>query len=205
MRGEGRNVSQVLENTLDMVLNMAAFLAAYVVLVPIVGNTVVSLDNPKTQIMLFFATVVSSVIYRFFDVYRPIPYVNPMYSVTRLVVANIMYFGLSLITTLVFASENKREFLLLWTLIAFIISTAIMIFKKRIIVFFTKITRKKRDIVKKVILVGNNPESARAFIREIIRDDHNGIMVVGAVGYGAEEDIGCECLGYVLRIAVGRA
>lgn len=197
MRGEDRKISVILENTLDVFLNMSAFLAAYVLLVPIMGDTTVELYSIKTQFMLFLATVVSSVIYRLFDVYRPIPYINPMYSVARVVVANMTYFGLSVVTTLIFAGTGKRLFLFLWTLFSFIISTAVMVFKKRIFVFVVKITRKKRDIIEKVIIVGNNPDTARSFVREVIRDKHNGIMVLGAVGYDSSEDIGCEHLGKI--------
>ncbi len=196
MRDDGRNISAVFENALDMVLNMAAFICSYVVLTLIVGETpAVSIYSGKTQVMLFVAIIVSSLFYQFFNVYRPIPYINAFFSLSRLILANTAYFGISAVFTLIITRGPRCIFLLWWTLAAYILSTSILVFKKRIIVFFVRLSRKQRDIIRKAIIIGDNVDTANALVKEVIKDNHNGIMVLGGVGHRMGTDTGCEKLG----------
>lgn len=195
MRDDGRNISSVFENALDMVLNMGSFICSYIVLSAITGDSTVSIYSGKTQVMLFIAIIVSSLFYQFFNVYRPIPYINAMYSVSRLIIANTAYFGISAVFTLIMTKGERCVFLLWWTLAAYLLSTAFMIFKKRVIIFFVKLSRKQRDIVRKAIIIGDNTETTNALVKEVIRDNHNGIMVLGGVGHRMGTDTGCEKLG----------
>ena len=93
------------------------------------------------------------------------------------------------------SSGIRRDFLLIWMMATAIISTLALILKKRFIIFVVRVSRKQRDIVKKVIIVGDNRDSARSFVQEVIRDKHNGIMVLGCVGRTLTSDTGCERLG----------
>lgn len=199
MKDDGRNVLAGLENALDLVINMVAFVSAYIIVVPMLWvvwqNPPVSIEDAKTQLMLFISTVVCSLFYQFFNCYRPIPYINAIFSVSHIIGANAAYFGLSAVFTLLLTSGDKCNFLLVWTLASFVVSSAFMIFKKRVIIFFVRLARKQRNLVKKVVIVGDNADTANAFIKEVIRDKHNGIMILGAVGHINGDEIGCDKLG----------
>ena len=194
MRDDNRSALTILENALDMILNFATFVSAYILLYPIIDTSLVSINNSKTQILVFIAVILSSLVYQFFNVYKPIPYVNAHYSITGILLANTVFFGFAMVGTVVFFNDARLKFILLWIITSAVLSTALLVFKKKVIIFFVKLFRKQRDIVRKVIIIGNNSETARAFVKEVIDDNHNGIMVVGHVG-GEMSDVGCEMLG----------
>jgi len=196
MRDDNRSALTILENALDMLLNFAAFVSAYIILYPIAGTPLVSIENSKTEILVFVAIILSSLVYQFFNVYKPIPYVNVGYSLSSIAFANLFFFGIAIVGTVVFFRDERLGFLLLWIIVAAVLSTALLIFKKKIIIFFVKLFRKQRDIVRKAIIIGDNSETARAFVKEVIDDNHNGIMVVGSVG-NEMTDVGCESLGEI--------
>lgn len=205
MKDDGRSLLIGLENALDLIINLAAFISAYIVIVPILAPvwqiSPISLASTKTQLLLFISTVLCSLFYQFFNCYRPIPYINAIYSVSHLVFANSTYFSLSAIFTLIATSGERSHFLLVWILASYITSTAFMIFKKRVIIFFVRWARKQRNLVKKVIVVGDNAETADAFIKEVIKDKHNGIMILGAVGNLDADRVGCDRLGDFSELA----
>ncbi len=194
MRDDNRSALTILENALDMILNFATFVSAYILLYPIADTSLVSINNSKTQILVFIAVIVSSLVYQFFNVYKPIPYVNANYSLSGIVLANVVFFGLAIVGTVIFFNDARLQFILLWIIVSAVLSTALLIFKKKVIIFFVKLFRKQRDIVRKAIIIGDNSETARAFVKEVIDDNHNGIMVVGCVG-SEMSDVGCETLG----------
>ena len=199
MKDNGRNVLAGLENALDLVINLGAFISAYIVIVPLMWavwqNPPVSIHDVKTQLLLFVSTVICSLFYQFFNCYRPIPYINPIFSVSHIIFANCAYFSFSAVSTLLMTTGDRCNFLLAWTLASFMVSTVFMIFKKRVIIFFVRFARKQRSLVKKVIIVGDNADTANAFVKEVIRDKHNGIMILGAVGNIGENEVGCDKLG----------
>lgn len=195
MREDSNNLSMMLENGLDMILNMLAFLGSYVVMMLIGYEPTVSLESAKTMTMLFISVIASSFVYQLFHLNKPIPYINVRYSLSKILLANITYFGLSSFFTWLVAAHDKKEFLIIWTIIAAFASTLLLLFKKRVIIYLVRLSRKHRDIVKKVIIIGDNRESARSFVKEVINDKHSGIMLIGGVGRKMGVDTGCEKLG----------
>lgn len=194
MSDDNRSVLTILENALDMVLNFSAFISAYIIIYPLIETPSVLLNNSKTQFILFVSVVVSSLVYQLFNLYKPIPYVNANYSVSGIILANVLFFGFSLLGAAVVFHDERLNFIIVWIIVAAILSTVLLVFKKRVIIFVVRLFRKRRDIVKKVIIIGDNRETARAFIRAVIGDAHNSIMIVGCVG-GEMTDVGCESLG----------
>ena len=195
MRNENMNPFAMLENALDMAINMGAFLAAYMLMLAMGMPATVTLDSSSTLSLLFVAVIISSFIYQLFNLYRPIPYIRVRFTYSPIFFANLTFYGVAALSTLMFFGGARLKFNILWCLITAVISTAALILKKRTVIFFVRLSRKQRDIVKKVIIVGDNSESARSFVKEVIKDDHNGIMVLGGVGRKMGHDAGCEKLG----------
>ena len=195
MNNENNNLFSMIENGLDMIINMAAFFAAYVLMLTLRMPATVSIESSSTLSMLFLAVIVSSFVYQLFNLYRPIPYIGMRIALSPVLFANLTFFGLILIGTLLFSDGAKQEFVLVWILFTAVISTSVQLFKKRIVIAVVRLSRRQRDLVKKVIIIGDNRESARSFVKEVIRDKHNGIMVLGGVGRYMGTDTGCEKLG----------
>ena len=195
MRNDNRNPLHIIENGFDMIINLGVFCLAYALILWLGMPKVVNIESTKTMSMLFISVVVISFVYQFFNLYKPIPYISTRYSLSPLVFANVAYFAGSLIFTAMFTSGIRRDFLVVWTLTSAVISTVVLLLKKRFFVFVVRLSRRQRDIVKKVIIVGDNRDSTRSFVKEAINDGNNGIMLLGCVGRTLKEDTGCERLG----------
>ncbi len=195
MRNDDHNPIHIIENGLDMMINLLVFYASYILIIVFGMPVAVHIEATNTMILLFVITVISSFVYQFFNLYKPIPYVGTNYSLSPIILANLTFFSLVLLFVAVFYSGIKRDFLIVWMIVAAIISTVVLLLKKRFIIFVVHLSRKQRDIVKKLIIVGDNRDSARSFVKEVIRDKHQGIMILGCVGRNLSEDTGCEKLG----------
>jgi FlaA1/EpsC-like NDP-sugar epimerase len=178
-----------------MAINLVVFYISYYLIIFFGMPAVVDIQRPKTMALLFIAIIFLSFIYQFFNLYRPIPYIGTRYSLRPIILANLSYFSASLIFSALVTSGIRRDFILLWTLTVAVISTVVLLFKKRFFITIVRLSRRQRDIVKKVIIVGDNRDSARYFVKEVINDNHNGIMLLGGVGRKLNEDTGCEKLG----------
>lgn len=195
MRNDNHNPFHIIENGFDMMVNLLVFYASYAIIIAFGMPVVVYIESTKTMGMLFISIIISSFVYQFFNLYRPIPYIGTKYSLSPIVFANVTYFLSSLTLTALFTSGIRRDFLVVWTLTAALMSTVVLLLKKRFIIFVVRLSRRQRDIVKKVIIVGDNRDSARSFVKEVISDTHNGIMLLGCVGRTLTADTGCERLG----------
>jgi len=196
MNGGESNVLGALEGALDILLNTCAFGAAYYFL-PLLYGSVIRLSHSFAPAFLPFAlSVASSLVYRMFGCYRPIPYINTSYPLKNTVYANTLAFPLfSLIVYLLNKGSEAAVPLTLWILLSGAVSTVLLILKKRFIILAVRLIRRRRDIIKRVIIIGDGTEAARAFVNEVIRDKYNGIMLLGTVGDMKGEAVGCEPLG----------
>ncbi len=195
MRNDNHNPIHIIENGIDMMINLAAFYAAYVIIVALGMPVVILIDSTKTMLMIFALIIISSFVYQFFNLYKPIPYIGTTYSLSPVIFANISFFLPVIVFVLIFSGGVRREFFVVWLLVAAVISTFTLFFKKKFIIYVVRLSRKQRDIVKKIVIVGDNRDSTRSFVNEVIRDKNNGIMVLGCVGRTLTEDAGCERLG----------
>ncbi len=195
MRNDDHNPFHIIENGFDMMVNMAAFYASYIIIIAFGMPAAVHIEATNTMLLLFSLIVISSFVYQFYNLYKPIPYIGTRYSLSPIIFANLTFFVPALLFVSIFSSGIKRDFLLVWLLTTAVVSTLTLLLKKRFIIFVVRLSRKQRDIVKKVIIVGDNRDSARSFVKEVIKDKHNGIMVLGCVGRTLTSDTGCERLG----------
>jgi Undecaprenyl-phosphate glucose phosphotransferase len=92
-------------------------------------------------------------------------------------------------------SGEKLTFLLIWIIIAAAVSLLLLCIKRKVILSILHLGRRHYGLVSKVILVGDNIDAAKAFVKEVTKDTSGNIMLIGAVGRKMTEQIGCEKLG----------
>lgn len=196
MHDDKRSIAAILEDGLDMVLNLLAFMGAYVLTLIALANseTPVYLTEPKVQIMLFLSILWSSFVYQLFNVNKPVPYMRRSRNISSILLANAVCFTVLMLLAFLFLIDSER-FVVIWLLITAALSTIILISKKRLITYIVRAWRKSNYRVKKIIIVGDNEETAREFVKQVTRDDSDGVMVVGGVGRKMGGDTGCEKLG----------
>ena len=194
MREEKKSILSMIENGLDMLLNLLSFVTAYIISVGF-SEPSLNLGDLGVALTVFIAVLLSSFVYQFFNVYRPVYYGKETYTISATVLANVIFYFVTTFVFVISTGEGGRSFVLLWILLTAVISTAVLILKKRIIISVTRFMHKHRYIVKKVIVVGDNVESTRYFIKQVENDVGLGFMILGGVGRKLGKNSGLEKLG----------
>ena len=185
-----------IENLVDLVINAASFVMAFVLSVLFASPGELTLDSPYTLISLFLTVIVQSFVYMAFNLYRPIPFIKTYGIVWNLIRVNVGFFAVVTLIAAAITRESEKSFVIIWVLISFIISTAILVFKKNLIITVARFIRKGRYNLRRVIIVGDNTATAQDFVRQVAAHPECGMMVVGFVGDKIDEAVvGCEKLG----------
>ena len=70
-----------------------------------------------------------------------------------------------------------------------------LLFKEKIILYVVKLIRKRGYNLRRVLIVGDNTATARDFVRQVSKNTHYGIMILGYVGDKIHPTVGCDKLG----------
>ena len=189
------NIWSTVENGVDMCLNIASLAVAYMFATLFRVPETVSSNVPRTIIIIFLVVLLQSFVFQSLNLYRSVPFINPNYILGKIVRANLIYYLIVDGITLALFDES-RDFMFIWMLISAIISTAVLLFKKRIIIYFVGLIRKRRHYtLRRVVIVGDNSYTAAEFVREVRKNADSGMMVIGYVGDKANPEVGCDRLG----------
>ena len=195
MQSESRGIFTAIENLIDMIINLAAFLVAYVFVLTI-ESPKISLVHPVTVAILFFNIMAASFVYNILNLYRPSRYMKPFRSVPEVFKVNLIYFGTMAVIATFATRVGYRQFVLFWILFSAVISTAFLSFKRHIIKMVLVLLRSKQYHLRKVIIIGDNTATAVEYIKEIASNSQYGMTVIGYVGDKIDaEAIGVEKLG----------
>ena len=186
----------LIENGLDMLLNLCAFVGGYYLTYALNDFTApVLINSTKTIIFLFVSVIIASFINQLFNITKKNSYLDKNSQIYSVFLGNLIYFGFSALVTLIFADEEKLGFLLTWTVISAAVSGVLLIIKKNLILYVMHLGRKHYGLVSKAIIVGDNIEAVKAFVKEITKDPSGNVMLIGAVGRKMNKQVGCEKLG----------
>ncbi len=191
---DNRTLFATIENVIDMFLNFGAVAMAYLFAAPII-----TLDVPftptKLVAIMFVIVVFQSFTFMATNMYRPIPFVKAYYMLVDIIKVNVIYYVFALLLGVIFFGGEREDFVLLWFLFAGIISTALLIFKKKITINIVAALRKRNYRVRKVIIVGDNTAAAREFVKQVSGNLQSGMMVLGYVGQKIDNTVGVDKLG----------
>ena len=195
MQNESRGIFTAIENFIDMIINLFAFLVAYL-FVLMIEEPKIPLINPGTVAILFFNLMAASFTYHICNLYRPSRYMKPFRSIPEVFKVNLIYFGTMAVIAAFVTRVGYRQFVLFWILFSAAISTAFLSFKRHIIKVILVALRSKQYHLRKVIIIGDNTATAVDYIREVASNSQYGMMVIGYVGDKIDPDaIGVEKLG----------
>lgn len=191
---EERSFLSILDNAADILLNLLAAAAAYIITPLWTGYNFLSL-TPLLLLYVCAALIFLSFVYQFSNLYRPSRYVHIYDAFSSLFRSNVFCFALFAIVILLAAEVGQREFLLKWDLITFAVSTLFLTFKREITIGVLTFFRRRHLHLRKIIIVGDNTESAKEYIRQLQQNPQYGFMVLGFVGDRIRYDIGVDKLG----------
>ena len=181
MQNESRGVFSTLENYLDMLINLIAFIVSYV-LVLMIDEPKIEILHPVTIAILFLNLLASSFVYHTMNLYRPTRYIRPFRSLPEILKVNLVYFGILMIISVIVTRPGYKHFVLFWVIFSFLVSTAFLTFKRHAIRAVLYALREKKYNLRKVIIIGDNTATAAQYIKEVDSGAEYGAMVIGFVG-----------------------
>ena len=201
MQNNNRGIVSTIENCLDMMLNMASLVMAYIVTAIFVYiPDTIYFESSKTMLIMFFVVILQSFVFFAFNLYTPLPFFRPTQALSRIIKANVFYYLIVLsLSLLVF--DQSRDFVFIWMINSAIVSTAMLLFKKRMMIRFTVFLRKRKYALRKVIIVGDNTATAQEFIKQVSENSQFGMLILGYVGDKIQLDVGCDKLGSFKNLA----
>lgn len=202
MQQRSYSAGSIIENGIDVILNFASILMAYVVTMAVFvlydsefQPAAITPDSMRTLTTVFFIVLIQSFAFRAFHLYRPLPYLRIYRVLTDIVKVNVpVYCFGALLTMLIFDFEDAR-FGVFWMVCSLVVSTAVLLFKKRMMIRFAKFFRRNRYNLRKVIIIGDNTAAASEFLLHVNEDEAGGMMVIGYVGDKIDSGIGVSKLG----------
>lgn len=208
MRNGRRAILDVFEVYFDMALNLAAILIAYFFTMLVRGEWLsnhnvarIPLNTPWSIGILAFQILAISFVYHSLNMYRPTRYMRKYRSIFEPLRANLVYFGIMALIILIITREDVKVFFLFWALFALTFSTAFLTFKRHFIKTVLRIFRSKNIHLRKVIIVGDNDNAAREYIKQVNDSSQYGTMILGFVGDKMTDEIGVDRLGSFKQFA----
>ncbi len=209
MHNENRGVFSEIESFIDMLINMIAFIIAYVFLIMFEGVLysekvlqVLEEYNYAVLVILVLNMFLLSFTYHILNVYRPSRYMKPFRSFPEICRVNILYFGTLAVIAAFVTRPGYKEFVLFWILFAAFCSTAFLAFKRHTIKVILSLLRSKQYHLRKVIIIGDNIAAAQDYVKEVASNSQYGMMVIGYVGnLDSAEALGVDKLGAFNELA----
>lgn len=194
MRKRDHSVVFAFESFVDVLLNVIAIIAAYTTVL-VFEEAVIGINSFKSLLGIMTTLLASVFVYQMTDMYATIPIIGKYRFVRIVLKSNLLLYGTSALVVLLIGGAELREFLAFWCAFSAIYSTALLIFKKRLILSVIKMLRKRDFNVRRVIIVGDNVESADAFVRQVVENSDSGMIILGGVGRMMSKSTSCDYLG----------
>lgn len=194
MRKTDHSVMSAVESCIDIFLNVIAIVAAYMSVI-MFQDPVIHINSFQSLFGILVILLVSVFIYQVTDMYAPIPRIGKYRFIRAVLKSNVILFGGGSLVLILTGGRELREFLIFWCAFSAFYSTAILIFKKRVALSVIKALRKRDFNVRRVIIVGDNVESANAFARQVVENSDSGMIILGGVGRKMSKSTACDYLG----------
>lgn len=197
MQNDKRSLFSLIDSSVDTILNLLTVYISFffTCLLRELPHDNFFPTTTKMVIAILVIVIFVSFMYQLLNLYKPTILMKPSKAVSEVVRANFTAVSVLSIIVLIFAKEGTRIFITYWLIIAFILSTAFLTFKRRVVMYMLHLLRERRYTLRKVIIVGDNTASAKAYVEQIANNSNYSMMVLGYIGDKIDEEIGCDKLG----------
>lgn len=195
MQSRRSSFMTTIENLIDVIINVAAFVIAFIFAVIPIPPVEMTLDSPYTLVSIFVTVIIQSFLLMAFDINRPYTPHRAGDALLRIFKVNTLFYALDILLAAVITVEAEKPFVLVWLAFAYLISTGSLIFKKNLLIHISRFLQRGQYSLRKVIIVGDNTATAREFIKQVAESPESNIMIVGYVGDKIDEGVGADKLG----------
>ena len=197
MQNDKRSLFIAIDSSIDTVLNILTVYMAFffTCLVRELPHDRFVPTTTKMTIIILIIVIFVSFIYQLLNIYKPTVLIKPAKAMSEIVKANFTALSILSIVILIFAKEGTRIFITWWLIFAFILSTAFLTFKRKLLMSLKSLLRERHYTLRKVIIIGDNTASAKAYVEQIANNSNYSVMILGYIGDKINEEIGCDKLG----------
>ena len=200
MPNGNRSAFSALENYVDMLINVVSIYIAYFFTCLILTEWLrempaVSVNSPQIVIGILVTVIAASFAYQAFNMYKQYTFTKMGHGTLKIIRVNLIFFGALAIIVAMLGPAEGKTFMMVWIALTTVVSTAFLAFKRRFVIKIKTMLYSRQYILRRVIIIGDNIASIKAYINEIAAAPQSGYMVLGYVGNKSAEDIGCEKLG----------
>ena len=197
MQNDRRSLFLLVDSSIDTILNMLTIYIAFffTCLVRELPHEKFFPTTTKMTITILIIVIFISFIYQLMNVYKPTVLIKHSRVVSDIFRANFTALSILSIVILIFAKEGTRIFIAWWLIFAFILSNAFLTFKRKLILSISRLLRSRHYSLRKVIIIGDNTASAKAYVEQIANNSNYSVMILGYIGDKIDEEIGCDKLG----------
>lgn len=202
MRKGRLGVLELIDRNVDMLLNLLSTLLAYFSassfnsgIAMQKDGVFLSLNEVWTVAIITANVTLASFVFTLSGLYDGAGYRGRFSSLSAPFRANAIYYGFVALVILLTASGQLTVFLLWWALLSAVICTVFLALKRKIVRGIQRFFFKNRAAVRRIIIVGDNFDVAREYIRQSEGDIERGDRIVGYVGYKESGGLGAPRLG----------
>ena len=192
---KNRDIIVAIESIFDTILNIASMIMAYMFAVLVCEPGRFTHNSTTTVIFVFVVVILQYVTFMIFNVYAPLPYLNPGKKNMHLLRVNALYYLLTLVVSGYFYGKTDLKFIFFWILFSGIIGTAVLLYKRRMTLRIKTFFKKRNYTLRKVIIIGDNSSTVEDFVNQVSKNPQYGMLIIGYVGDKIHPNVGCEKLG----------
>ena len=180
MSNDKRSFFAIAESYIDMIINILSIYIAFFFSC-LIDDPDDSLYPNSVQmvITILFTVIFISFIYQTSNIYKPAVFIKAAQSAISIIRANLAAFSIVTLIFMIIAKDGTRGFIAYWIVLAFLVSTAFLAFKRRLILHVLAILREKQYILRKVVIIGDNTAAARDYVNQIANNPNYGMMILG--------------------------
>ena len=186
MPRENRGLIIAVESAIDIFINALSLLIAYFITAYIRG-AVLSITDGGLLLFILILLLFLSVYYHLIGIYLPIPRYGEGRLLSRVVLAEATALPIVLVVEAFLLDGEKYDFAALWTLLSAIVATLLLLLEKRMVIRAVRYLRRRSRLASRVMIIGDNLESAVLLLREVERLVDSGATVIGCVGIDMRE------------------
>lgn len=184
----------IIDNYVDILVNIFTLLVTFLIVPTLLSVPEELYSKPVIYVAMFFLCLAASYIYQLFGTYSENAYIRFREAAFGYLRANALIGSTLFLISLLLTNESR----LFWgTVIGlqFVFSTSLLLVKREITMSVLHYFRIHRYQLRKVILVGDNTDTAKQYLHQINVHPEYGLMVLGYVGDCIRSDVGCDKLG----------
>ncbi len=193
-RAKGAQLFVILQFVSDVFISFISALASYIITLAAVGEGgAPAIESSKLMLGIFTAVLMQSFLFMAANGYLNIQ--GGAHRYLRTLSLNLPFFMLASLGAYIVSDGKGLRFIYFWIVTSFIVSSLMLFLKMSAESRLAAIIDRRAYSLSRVIIVGDNAESATKLAKEVALGASPSMMLIGYVSDSSLDLVGCERLG----------